>query len=249
MSPERTGGTGKSFDAPGAFAHRECPQTETRVMAETLRHGTRLGLVGMAILLLAARAGAHTLPISFLQLVPDADYLHLELTLNPFELSFIAEVDANHNGRLEPEEFAGRQAEVAQRILDCLSVRVDGRPVRAAVAGLTPDLDSHHCTLRAHYAVDARGAPVEIESKLATITSGSHLTQVTWAYAGARQLAQLDTQCAKVTFAPRAVAVAAPVQHVQWPGLRMIALVLLSAVTITAALGWRRRRRIHPSNL
>ena len=164
----------------------------------------RVGLVGsaLALTILAGRVGAHTLPISYLSLVPDADYLHLELVLNPFELNFFSELDTNKDGRLEPAELQGRQELVSGRILDCVKLRVGGQPVAAEVAGVTPDPDSHHLTLRAQYHVDARHRPLEVQSSLVSITSGSHLTQVTYRSAGHERLAQLDMQSPRVTFEP-----------------------------------------------
>ena len=50
----------------------------------------------------AFAGAAHTLPVSCLRLVPEADYLHLELVFNPFELSFVAEVDDNKDNELDP---------------------------------------------------------------------------------------------------------------------------------------------------
>ena len=151
---------------------------------------------------LATSAGAHTLPISFLTLVPDADYLHLELSFNPFELTFYAELDRNHNGRVEPSEWDVAQTNVARRLLNCLTVRVAGNAMIAEVAGITPDLDSHHVTLRAHYRVDARNVPVAIESSLINLTSGSHVTQATFGKEGRQQRARLDAQAAIARFEP-----------------------------------------------
>ncbi|MFO1501267.1 MAG: polysaccharide lyase family protein [Verrucomicrobiota bacterium] len=129
---------------------------------------------------LLLHAYGHTLPISFLTLVPDADYLHLELTFNPFELTFAAEIDANRNGRLDATEWATEQRRVAEELMRCLTVEVDGRRISAEIAGVTPDLDSHHASLRAHYRVDVRHRGVRVTSHLSRITSGSHLTQVTF---------------------------------------------------------------------
>ncbi|MBU6400558.1 MAG: hypothetical protein KGS61_09585 [Verrucomicrobia bacterium] len=147
-------------------------------------------------------AQAHTLPISYLTVVPDKDYLHLELVLNPFELNFFSEIDTNHNHRLDPPELAGPGKDLTRRLVNCLVVRVDGKVVRAETAGVVPDLDSHHITLRAHYRVDARRARVAIESRLNAVTSGSHITQVRFGKPGHIQSAQLDLQSAAVTFKP-----------------------------------------------
>jgi hypothetical protein len=223
-------------------------------MGDLLRKRRRSCLGGLALLLLAGRLGAHTLPISYLRVVPDADYLHLELALNPFELNFFSELDTNKDGRLDPAELEGRQTLVAARILDCVKLRVGGKPVAAEVSGITPDVDSHHFTLRAQYPVDARSAPLEIESTLGTITSGSHLTQVTYSLAGNRQLAQLDTQSAKVTFEPpaKAPAAAAPASSAGQTGLAfpVYLLLVIPCVALLVIMGWRHRkqsRQVHPA--
>jgi hypothetical protein len=200
----------------------------------------------LALLLLVPRAGAHTLPISFLYVVPDADYLHLELMLNPFELSFFSELDANKDGRLDPGELKAQEEQATGRILECLKLQVDGKPVKAEVAGITPEVDGHHLTLRAQYHVDARRVPLQLESSLSTITSGSHLTQVTYLRSGKRQLAQLDTQSAKVTFAAPAevdrpaVLIASADRSRQTRVAVILVTVLGGAVFVVA--GWRSRR-------
>jgi len=204
-----------------------------------------LGCVAL-LLLLAGRLGAHTLPISFLQVVPGADYLHLELALNPFELSFFSELETHKDGRLDPEELAGQEALVARRILDCLKVRVAGKPVVAEVSGITPDVGSHHFTLRAQYRVDARSKTLELESSLATITSGSHLTQVTFTRAGQRQLAQLDMQSSKVTFDPpdKVQGAAAPGASARGGPAPFAIFLLLAVPCLTVlAVGWWRFRK------
>jgi hypothetical protein len=215
-------------------------------MANLLRDARRSLLIGLALTALAGRAGAHTLPISYLSVVPDADYLHLELLLNPFELNFFAELDTNKDGRLEPAELEGREGIVARRILDCLSLRVGGKPVEAEVAGVRPDVNSHHITLRAQYHVDARNKPLEITSSLVSITSGSHLTQVTYRNAGRRQLAQLDMVSPKVTFEPfpKAERAAAPASSPR-PAAQVFAVFLRLAIPglVLAVVGWRIRRQ------
>ena len=195
-----------------------------------------LGLVCASSLL---PGSGHTLPISFLRIVPDADFLHLELTFNPFELTFATELDQNKNGRIDPKEWEEQQGIVTQRILDCLKIEVDGKRVKADVSGVTPDMDSHHATLRAHYPVDARAWPVRVESALGSITSGSHLTQVTFGSEGRLQYAQLDAQSTVATFEPlnppgsdsirlpaRATARWAGQGKILLPGLIIVAVVL-----------------------
>jgi hypothetical protein len=152
------------------------------------------------LMLFDLRAPAHTLPISYLFVVTDQDYVHLEFSFNPFELASFTEFDTNNNGRLDPEELTGSQGKLTSQILDHLVLSADGKPVTAETAGIAPDADSHHATLRAHYHVDARGAGLTLESRLQEITSSSHLSQVNFLRGGKPHLAQLDSQSRKVTF-------------------------------------------------
>jgi len=164
-----------------------------RLLVAALAAGT-LALSGL-------RATAHTLPISYVIVVTDQDYVHLELSFNPFELASFTEWDANKNGRLDPEELASAQDNLTRKILDHLVLSADGKSVAAETAGIAPDADSHHATLRAHYRVDARRTALTLESSLQEITSSSHLSQVNFLRDGKPQLAQLDSQSRKVTFA------------------------------------------------
>jgi hypothetical protein len=157
-------------------------------------------LAALVLTICPAGLRAHTLPISYLTVVTDTDYIHLELMFNPFELSFFSELDKNKNGQLEPAELEAQKEELTKRLVGSLKLRVNGKRIQAEVSGLIPDVDSHHLTLRAHYHADARRAAVTIESTLPRITSGSHLTLVTFSRGGQPQLAQLDTQSSKVTF-------------------------------------------------
>ncbi len=150
----------------------------------------------------AGAANAHTLPISYLRVVPDADYLHLELVFNPFELSFMSEVDTNKDAELSPPELEARGEMVAQRVTGAFTITVGGTVLKPETTGMDPDLSGHHVRLRAHYKVDARRVPLTVDSDLISLTSGSHLTQVTYVSEGANQMAQLDSQSRRVTFEP-----------------------------------------------
>ncbi len=156
------------------------------------------------------RAPAHTLPISYVFVVTDKDYVHLELSFNPFELASFADLDANKNGRLDPEELALSQEKLSRQILDHLVLSADGKPVTAETAGIVPDGDTHHATLRAHYQVDASRAALTLESTLQEITSSSHLSQVNFLRDGKPQLAQLDSQSHQVSFTAPAHALSDP---------------------------------------
>jgi hypothetical protein len=155
-------------------------------------------------------AAAHTLPISYLRLVPDADYLHLELVFNPFELSFMSELDENKDAELSPAELEAHGQMLANRVTAALKLTVGGREVRPETAGMDPDMTGHHVRLRAHYKVDARRSPLTVDSDLISITSASHLIQVTYAYPEGEQRAQLDSRSHKVTFTPPPATKAVP---------------------------------------
>jgi hypothetical protein len=167
---------------------------------------SRPGLPILLSYLLAAGltlpAAAHTLPISYLRLVPDADYLHLELVFNPFELTFMSEVDDNKDGELDLAELAAHGQVVAQRAVGALKLTTGEAVLRPETVGMDPDLSGHHVRVRAHYKVDARRLPLTVETDLPTLTSSSHLTQVTYVNGNHQQLAQLDPHSRKVTFQP-----------------------------------------------
>lgn len=207
---------------------------------------SRTALVFLLSWVIAGPASAHTLPISYLQLVPAADHLHLELTFNPFELTFFSELDTNHDGRLDPSEWDSKQLIATERILDCLIIQVNDRPIKAAIAAISPDLDSHHATLRAHYAVDARQAALSLRSNLATLSSGSHFTQVTLRRDNGAQAARLDAHSSSVTFAaPFPAALAEPSQPQSNPApdvarstLNGPILGLIGLLGFVLATGW-----------
>ena len=210
--------------------------------------------------LFGLRATAHTLPISYVFMVTDKDYVHLELSFNPFELASFSEFDANKNGRLDPDELASVQEKLTRQILYHLVLSANGKPVVAETAGISPDADSHHATLRAHYRVDASRAALTLDSTLQDITSSSHLSQVNFLRDGKPQLAQLDSQSHKVAFAAPVRALCDPASPNCGPACgpangrgATIALGAAFAVVIFVAL--RQAKRIvpattpkHPSN-
>ena len=206
-------------------------------------------MVVLVLLTWVADGRAHTLPISYLYLVPDADYVHLELMLNPFELSFFSELDQNKNGQLEPAELEAQKENVTRQLVGSLKLKVNGKVIPAETAGLTPDVDSHHLTLRAHYRVDARRSALTIESTLPRITSGSHLTQVTYMRAAKRQLAQLDMQSPTARFeafekADRAAVAASPVRRGAPSVGPFFLLLAIPGMTIFAFAAWMIHRQL-----
>jgi len=154
-------------------------------------------LAGMAL-----PALAHTLPISYLRLVAEAEYLHLELVFNPFELSFMPDLDENRDAELNLAELGKHGQTLAERVVGALQLSAGGSVLRSETAGMDPDLSGHHVRVRAHYKLDARKLPLTVETGLPKLTSMSHLTQVTYQNGAHQQLAQLDSHSRKVTFHP-----------------------------------------------
>ncbi len=208
----------------------------------------RLGWLLAAAAMAAFTAGAHTLPISYLRLVPDADYLHLELVFNPFELTFMAEVDENKDGELSPAELQAHGNVMADRVTAAWIVSTDGQRLQAETAGMDPDLNGHHVRLRAHYKVDARRLPLTLESDLISIMNASHLTQVTYGHPEGPQMAQLDSLSRKVTFTPPSSKHQSPplAPPKALPGMALLAaaVVFLPAAGAGLWLFLRKRNRI-----
>ncbi len=143
---------------------------------------------------------AHTLPISYLTLLPDGNYLHLELTLNPFELGSLAGFDANKNQEFDSAKTQGADKMLSEQILQHLKIKSGGQLLTAETAGLSGESGSHHIILRAHFRVPNPQAVITVESDLTGITSASHLTEVTFGREGHSQLARLDFQTTKAVF-------------------------------------------------
>jgi hypothetical protein len=157
---------------------------------------------GCLLLCVSSIASGHTLPISYLTVVPDEDYVHVELVLNPYELNFFAELDANHNRLLDREEMARFREVGTELLLAAIEIRVVDRPVRAEAAGADLALGSHHLVLRAHYRIDARRLPLKVVCTLTKITSGGHVTVVNYVNMGRKQTVLLDRTGAEASFAP-----------------------------------------------
>jgi len=208
-----------------------------------------LTLCWLLLACFAPPAAAHTLPISYLRLVVQADYLHMELVFNPFELTFMRELDENKDAELDPNELAAHGQALAERVAAAIKLTAGDIPLRPETTGMDPDLNGHHVRLRAHYKVDARRLPLTVESDLAALTSSSHLTQVTYLNGSRQQLAQLDSRSRKVTFQPPAEPEAAGAR-VGLGRRTALGLELLAAAVLVAALGaalrWRLRKHRNP---
>ncbi|GEM_PF-3537348 len=204
-------------------------------------------------------ASAHTIPISYLTLVPAAESLHLEIVLNPFELKFFSELDRSHDGRIDAAEFAACEKEVSGRIAGALRVFSNGKLMSAVTHGITASDDSHHWVFRAHYPGDARGVRLRIESHLAELTSGAHLTQVTYRWRDQQQLASLDSASQFAEFKPfisqpkppSAASPAEATEQLKQTASRAIvpAIILAAALLISLSLWaiWRKGRQKQPN--
>ncbi len=198
-----------------------------------------------AVTLLTSAAAAHTLPVSYLRLSTDADYLHFELIFNPFELTFMSEVDDNHDAELSPAELELHGQKLADRVVGAFHLSAGGKPLRPETAGMDPDLNGHHVRVRAHYKVDARRLPLTLESNLIAIMSASHLTQVTYVNGDVCQMAQLDSQSRKVTFEPpteKPPAPVAPREPAAFGWLPMLLAVIVILVIGAVFLLFGRKR-------
>ena len=198
------------------------------------------------MVLLAGHACAHNLPISYLHLQADQEYVHLELIFNVFELTFISEVDDNKNGELDPDELKAHGQALANHVISALKISVGDKPITAETVGMDPEMTGHHVRLRAHYKVDARRQPLTLESDLNGITSSSHLIQVTYVSEGRPQLAQLDAQSRRVKFQPDAPAAMQPARSKASktsainPFLLMAILLSVAFLAAIVVLGTRR---------
>lgn len=191
------------MDAPGATAPAAAPgHSGIRRFRCRFRQYLGLGLLGLGWLGQVVSSRAHQLPISYLSVVVNDDYVHLDLNFNPFEMADFSAVDTNRNGRLDPAEVAVHGGKIARQLLEHLTLSVDGKPVAAETSGIFPELDGHHATLRAHYRVLAREATITLQSKLSEILGSSHLTQVKFINHGTPQLRQLDARSKQATFKP-----------------------------------------------
>lgn len=147
-----------------------------------------------------SRLLAHNLPISEMMLVADEEYLHMEIVLNATELTFFRELDSDRNGHVSLNEAGDRSEQVSRRVVDCFKIRVDGQVVEADVAGLVPNHNTHHLTIRAHYPTNALAASVELISRLSAITHGAHLAQVVYRTPHEIQKARLNASSGSVLF-------------------------------------------------
>ena len=147
-------------------------------------------------------ANAQTTSLSDLRLVPEADYLRLELAFNPFDFTFVSELDENKDGEVSAAELQTHGQMMADRLAGALTLTAAGTALRPETAGMDPEFSGRQVRLRARYKLDARRLPLTLESDLNSFASTSLVAQVTYAHPGGPQTAQLDAQSRKVTFTP-----------------------------------------------
>lgn len=115
------------------------------------------------------------------------------------------------NGVLESAELNAASQNLSDRILQQLKFTADGKLLSAENAGVFGEAGGHHLTFRAHFPTENPEALLAINSALNSITSASHLTEVTFGKAGERQLARLDSQKQYASFGPEPQDSEAPV--------------------------------------
>lgn len=158
-------------------------------------------IAGFAFFVQAGAAlHAHDLPVSELKLVAGDDRLHLEIMLNAWELQFFNELDGDKNGLLDRQELDAREEQIARRVVDTLDIRIDNQLIAADVAGVVPDYNTHHLTIRAHYPVDARDAQMEVSSRLAAITNAAHVVKLTLRRTATTERATLSSSDSLASF-------------------------------------------------
>lgn len=150
---------------------------------------------------LALSLSAHTIPASYLTVVPDESYVHVELRLNSFELSLFAEIDANRNGRLDRPELDRHEALITSTVFERIELETGGRRIEPEVVGITTAAD-HHLTLRGQYPVDVRGRRLVIRCNLVGITHAGHVTVITYGNGGQIQSALLEGAGSEAEFGP-----------------------------------------------
>jgi hypothetical protein len=142
------------------------------------------------------------LPISYLTVVPDTTHVHMEFVVNPYELQFFNEVDKNHNNVLDPEELDAFEHLARACLVNRLELQVDGRTIKADVAGANLAVGTHHVVIRTHYPVDARDVPITIHCYLWGVLRNSDVIIFKYINRGHTQSRLVDSSKKVVTFDP-----------------------------------------------
>lgn len=146
-------------------------------------------------------AEAHDIHISELRIIHDDSIIHLELTMNAFELGFLGEIDISNNGVIDWNQFSENKDIVIQKLRESLMVELNGKLLTTDKTGLTVD-DTHHLIFREHFRLTESEytGTLKITSKLREFTSRSHITRVTFDIPEKQQNAQLEGHRNSVEF-------------------------------------------------
>jgi hypothetical protein len=155
----------------------------------------------LIIWLLTPSLRAHTIPVSYLTVVPSEDYIHVELRLNSFELSFFAEIDTNRNRRLDPPELERHEEQIAATVFERVELEAGGRRIEPEVLGITTAAD-HHLTLRGQYPADVRGRRLIVRCNLVGVTHAGHVTVIKYGAGDQIQSALLEGGESEAEFGP-----------------------------------------------
>jgi hypothetical protein len=173
--------------------------------AYTFRENTYRTLIVLVYIMLGSLSTpgfAHTIPISVIHILPDREEVHLELIINSFELSFLSELDGNHNGYIDLEELNAKRSLLERRLLSTLRISMDGRDIQAGSMGLLLDQQNHHLIFRVHYPKKQNFESLKLVSNIEQITSKSQITQITYGVAGHQQRARLEAGANTANFGP-----------------------------------------------
>lgn len=143
---------------------------------------------------------AHDIPISTIHIIPDQNEVHLQLTMNSFELTFLSEVDQDHNGYMDGNELDAKRALIKKRLLSTLTIMMDGTTIHAGSAGIQLNELNHHLVLKVHYPKEREYESLKLISDIEGITSKSQITQVTYGKSGHHQKALLQAGSNTATF-------------------------------------------------
>lgn len=169
---------------------------------QVFRTITKSAVCLLALAGLVTGVSAHTLPISYLTVVPDTTHVHVEFVVNPYELQFFSQVDKNHNNVLDPKELAPFERLAREYLVSLIKLHVGGKVVAADVAGASLAPGTHHVVIRVHYPVDARNVPLAIGCNLWSVLRNSDVIIVKYINHGRTQSRLVDSSKKLVTFDP-----------------------------------------------
>lgn len=169
---------------------------------KNIKHRTLIVLVYIMLGSFSTPGFAHTIPISVIHILPDKKEVHLQLTINSFELNFLSELDQNHNGYIDLKELNAKRSLLEMRLLSTLKISMDGRDIQAGSMGILLDEQNHHLTFRVHYPKKENFESLKLVSNIEQITSKSQITQITYGAGRHQQKARLQGGVNTAIFGP-----------------------------------------------